>query len=193
MPPVRRRVPASPRTGSCTARCTRAGAPAEHARTSLRTATRTAVRTSAGAAAGTAGTVPRTTARSSVRTARRSLAAAAPSRRLRRRRFPHRSYRRFGRPDRPGRPWVSHPTHLWCSARKAAFAPPPVPMSMILRTPGAACRAGNRATNLVALRSETNLLILRALSAAGPKACLPCNTPSGQRYQIGGGHACAQL
>ena len=93
------------------ARCTRAGAPAEHARTSLRTAPCSSARTSAGTAASASGSVLRTTACGSVRTGRHSIAVAAPLRRLRRRRFPHRSYRRFGRPDRPGRPLVPHPTH----------------------------------------------------------------------------------
>ncbi len=144
--PVRRRVPASPRT----ARCTRADAPAERARTSLRTVPCSSARTSASTTARASGSVLRTTACGSVRTVRHSIAVTAPLRRVPRRRFPHRSYRRFGRPDRPGRPWVPHPTHLWCSARRAAYAPPPVPMSMILRTLVAAWRAGNRATNLVA-------------------------------------------
>ena len=45
------------------------------------------------------------------RTARRSLAAAAPMSRRRRRRFPERRCCRLAVPDRPGRPWVSHPTH----------------------------------------------------------------------------------
>ena len=92
--PVRRPVPASPRTGSRTprrtTRCARAGAPAEHARTSLRTAPCTGVRTGADSTAATSGSVLRTTARGSDRTARRSRAAAAPLRRLRRRRFPER-------------------------------------------------------------------------------------------------------
>ena len=62
-------------------------------------------------AAHASGSVLRTSARGSVRTVRHSIAVTAPLRRVPRRRFPHRSYRRFGRPDRPGRPWVPHPTH----------------------------------------------------------------------------------
>ena len=100
-------VPASPRTGlrtTCrTARCACAGAPAERARTSLRT--------SADTPTGASGSVLRTTACGSVRTDRHSIAVAAPLRRLRRRRFPLRSCRSIGRPDRPGRLWISHPTH----------------------------------------------------------------------------------
>ena len=47
-----------------------------------------------------------------LRPRRRPLtAAAAPLRRVPRRRFPELRCCRFGRPDRPGRPWVSHPTH----------------------------------------------------------------------------------
>ena len=57
----------------------------------------------------------------------------------------------------------AHPTHLWCSARRAAYAPPPVPMRMILRTPVAACRAGNRATNLVVPRIETQRIDIVSL------------------------------
>ena len=33
--------------------------------------------------------------------------------------IPPRSYRRFGRPDRPGRLWVSHPTQLAAGARRS--------------------------------------------------------------------------
>ena len=109
--PMRRRAPASPRTGLRTARFTRAGAPAERARTSLRTAPCSRARTRADTSARASGSVLRTTACGSVRTARHSIAVTAPLRRVPRRRFPHRSYRRFGRPDRPGRPWVPHPTH----------------------------------------------------------------------------------
>ncbi len=113
--PVRRRVPAPPRTGSRTtrrsARRTRAGAPAERARTSLRTAPCSSARTSAGTTATASGSVLRTTACGSRRTDRHSIAVAAPLRRLRRRRFPRRSCRTLAVPDRPGRPWVSHPTH----------------------------------------------------------------------------------
>ena len=107
----RARVSWELRATPCTAPCTRA---------------RTSADPRAGAAAGAAGTVPRTTARSSVRTARRSLAAAAPFRRLRRRRFPHRSCRSISRPDRPGRPWFSHRNAAGCRARHGVpgSAPP---------------------------------------------------------------------
>ena len=58
-----------------------------------------------------------------------------PLRRLRRRRFSEHRCCRFGRPDRPGRPWVPHPTHSKCwmcharachalSATSAAFGRP---------------------------------------------------------------------
>ena len=76
-------VSASPSTGSRTARCSR-------------------VRTSADTTAIASGSVLRTTACGSVRTAARSRAAAAPLRRLRRRRFPELRCCRFGRPDRRG-------------------------------------------------------------------------------------------
>ena len=65
--------------------------------------------------------VLRTTACGSVRSDRHSIAAAAPLRRLRRLRFPLRSYRRFGRPDRPGWPWVSHPTQRAAGVRRWRF------------------------------------------------------------------------
>ena len=90
------RVSASPCTGLRTAR-TRAGAPAERARTSLRTAPCSSARTSADTSARASGSVLRTTACGSGRTDRHSIAVAAPLRRVPRRRFPHRSYRRFGR------------------------------------------------------------------------------------------------
>ena len=76
-----------PRTAGRDAPGTRAGAPAEPARTS-----------------------PGTASRSLLRPAVRSIATAAPPRVPRRCRFPHRSYRRFGRLYRPGRPWVPHLT-----------------------------------------------------------------------------------
>ncbi len=68
----------------------------------LRTAPCTTGRTSAGSSAIAFGSVPRTTACGSARTARRSFAAAAPSRRVLRRRFPKPRCCRFGRPDRTG-------------------------------------------------------------------------------------------
>ena len=61
-------------------------------------------RTSADTSARASGSVLRTTACGSRRTDRHSIAVAAPLRRLRRRRFPLRSCRSIGRPDRPGRP-----------------------------------------------------------------------------------------
>ena len=76
-----------PRTAGRTTPGTCAGAPAEPARTSFITASR-----------------------SLLRPAVRSIATAAPPRVPRRCRFPHRSYRRFGRLYRPGRPWVPHAT-----------------------------------------------------------------------------------
>ena len=76
-----------PRTAGRNAPGTRAGAPAEPARTSAGTASR-----------------------SLLRPAVRSIATAAPPRVPRRCRFPHRSYSRIHGFDRPGRPWVSHPT-----------------------------------------------------------------------------------
>ena len=65
--------------------------------TGLRTAPRTCVRSCAGATADASGSVLRTTAAGAVRSARHSIAVTAPIRRLHRHRFPHRSYRRFGR------------------------------------------------------------------------------------------------
>ena len=89
-------VSASPSTGSGTAPCTtrrtgvsaRARAPAERSRTSLLTGPCNRARTSAGTSASAFGSVRRTTACGSGRTAARSRAAAAPTRRSRRRRFP---------------------------------------------------------------------------------------------------------
>ena len=71
-------VPASPCTGLRTAPCSRA-------------------RTSADTFARASGSALRATAFGAGRSARHSSAVAAPLRRLRRRRFPHRSCRRFGR------------------------------------------------------------------------------------------------
>ena len=99
---VRYPVPASPRTGSRTARCTRARTPAERDRTSLRTAPGSSARMTAGTATAS-GSVLRTTAHGSGRTARRSIAAAAPTGEGRRRRFPELRCCRFGCPARPGR------------------------------------------------------------------------------------------
>ena len=55
--------------------------------------------------------VPRTTPCSNRCTSRRSIAAAAPMNRRRRRRFPELRCCRLAVPDRPGRPWFSHLTH----------------------------------------------------------------------------------
>ena len=84
--------------------------------TRFRTAPCTGVRTSADISARASGSVLRTSACGPGRTARRSRAAAAPFRRLRRRRFPRRSDCTLAVPDRPGRPWVSHPTQLAAGA-----------------------------------------------------------------------------
>ena len=83
---------ASPSTGARTAPCSR-------------------VRTSADSAAGATAHVPSTTPCSTRCTPARSSAAVAPMSRCRRRRFPELQCSRFGRPDRPGRPRFSHPTH----------------------------------------------------------------------------------
>ena len=85
-------VSASPSTGARTAPCSR-------------------VRTSADSAADATADVLRTTPCSTRCTSRRSSAAVAPTSRCRRRRFPEHRCCRFGRPDRPGRPRFSHPTH----------------------------------------------------------------------------------
>ena len=76
-------VPASPRTAHRTTPCSR-------------------VRTSVDTSARASGSVLRTTACGSSRTAARSRAAAAPLRRVPRRRFPKHQCCRFGRPDRRG-------------------------------------------------------------------------------------------
>ena len=90
-----------PRTAGRTTPGTCAGAPAEPARTSFITASR-----------------------SLLRPAVRSIATAAPPRVPRRCRFPHRSYRRFGRLYRPGRPWVPHRTQQAAGcARRAQTVP----------------------------------------------------------------------
>ena len=75
------------------------------------TAGRTTPGTCAGAPTEPARTSLVTVSHSPLRPAVRSIATAAPPRVPRRCRFPHRSYRRFGRLYRPGRPWVPHPTH----------------------------------------------------------------------------------
>lgn len=118
------------------------------------------------ATVGASATVPRTTARSSVRTPRRSIAAAAPFRRVRRRRFPHRLCRSIGRPDRPGRLWISHPTHLWCIAHRAAHAASLVVNALILRIPARPCRAGKGASDL--RRSRNFGIQLNALETSPP-------------------------
>ena len=88
-------VSASPFTGSRTASCTGA-------------------RTSADTAVDASAAVLRTTPCSSRCTPRRSIAAAAPTSRCRRPRFPELRCCSIGCPVPPGRPWVSHPTHLRC-------------------------------------------------------------------------------
>ena len=93
---------ASPSTGSRIARCTRALAPAERTRTSLRTTPCSRVRTSADTAAGVFAAVPRTTPCSIRCTPVRSSAAAAPTSRCHRRRFPELRCSSIGRPGPPG-------------------------------------------------------------------------------------------
>ena len=103
-------VPASPRTAPCSR-----------------------ARTSADTSASASAAVLRTTPCSTLGASARSNAAAAPTRRLRRRRFPHRSYRRFGRSVPPGRPWVcihvralqglSAPLGAWRLLERACNAP----------------------------------------------------------------------
>ena len=71
----------------------------------------TGLRTAAGATADASGSALRATARGPGRSARHSSAVAAPLRRLRRRRFPHRSGRSICRSLPPGAAFFSHPTH----------------------------------------------------------------------------------
>ena len=93
--------------------------------------------------------VPRTTPCSIRCTSRRSIAAPAPMNRLRRRRFPELRCCRLAVLDRPGRPWFSHPTHLWCTAHTAAHAASFSVSALTLHGPARPCRAGKRDTNLV--------------------------------------------
>ena len=79
--------------------------------TGLRTASCTAARTSADTTARACLPVLRTTPCSSRCTSRRSSAAAAPTSRCRRRRFPERRCCTTWPSRPPGRPWVSHLTH----------------------------------------------------------------------------------
>ena len=113
-----RRLRASPRLGAAALRASPVPAsPRTGLRTAPGTGARTGAVTRADAAAAAFGSVLRTTACGSVRTAVRSRAAAAPLRRLRRLRFPERRCSSLAVPDRPGRPWVSHLTHLRCPLR----------------------------------------------------------------------------
>ncbi len=91
------RLRASPRTVAATLRASPVPA---SPRTALRTTPCSRVRISADTSARASGSVLRTTACGSVRTAARSRAAAAPLRRIPRRRFPKPQCCRFGRPDR---------------------------------------------------------------------------------------------
>ena len=52
-------------------------------------------------------------------------------------------------PDRPGRPWVSHPTHLWCRTHKTAHAASLGVTTLILHSSARPWRAGKSDTNLV--------------------------------------------
>ena len=103
-----RRLRASPRLDAVALRAS--PVPASPC-TRLRTAPCRRARTSADTSAQAFGSALRATALGRVGLPDRSSATAAPTSRLRRRRFPHRSYRRFGRSVPPGRPWVSHLTH----------------------------------------------------------------------------------
>ena len=98
------------RTANRDAPGTRAGAPAEPARTSLVTAPRSALRT-----------------------VRHSIAVAAPIRRLHRRQSSDLSYSANRLSDRPGRPWVSHPTQQAAGGAHApslrALRRPPPPLA----------------------------------------------------------------
>ena len=159
-------------------------------RTSLRTAPCSGARTGAGTSASASGSVLRTTACGSRRTARRSRAAAAPLRGLRPRRFPRRSCSALAVPDRPGRPWFSHPTHRWCLVLKAAHAAPLAVTVLTVRSPARPCRAGNGDTNLVAhpLRMTTPVPLRLVVSAPGHALARFRSS-----YQNGGTHHCAQL
>ena len=75
-----------------------------------------------GAPAEPAVTTPVTASRSALRTAGHSIAVAAPIRRLHRRRSSDLSYSANRLSDRPGRPWVPHPTQ---QAAGGAHAPSP--------------------------------------------------------------------
>ena len=150
-----RRLRASPQLAAAALRASPVTASPD---TGLRTAPCSRVRTSADTSARASGSVLRTTACGSGRTARHSSAVAAPLRRVLRLRFPEPRCCRFGRPDRPGRPWVSHPTHLWCMARNDAYASSSMPSRMILRTPVHVCRAGNSASHLRRTRETANYL-----------------------------------
>ena len=54
-------------------------------------------------------------------------------------------------PDRPGRPWVSHPTHRWCIAHKAAHAASSGVKALMLRIPARPCRAGKKCVGFASL------------------------------------------
>ena len=94
-----RRLRASPRLDAVALRASPVQA---SPRTGLRTAPCSRARTSADTSARASGSALRATAFGAGRSARHSSAVAAPLRRLRRRRFPHRSCRRFGRSVPPG-------------------------------------------------------------------------------------------
>ena len=111
-----RQLRAAPRT---VAAALRASPVPASPRTALRTAPCTTGRTSAGSSAIAFGSVPRTTACGSARTARRSFAAAAPSRRVLRRRFPEPRCPNSGRPDRTGAALGLTPHAAGCGERQA--------------------------------------------------------------------------
>ena len=119
-----------------------------------------------------------------------SSAAAAPLRRLRRRRFPHRSDRTSCRSRRPGAAICSHPTHLWCMARKSAHAASFAVTWVIVGSPARPWRAGKSDTNLVVHPPRR----YRADSASlfRPRR-ITAQSPAPDSYQIGGAHTCAPL
>ena len=67
---------------------------------------------------------------------------------------------------RPGRLWISHPTHLWCIAHRAAHAASLVVNALILRIPARPCRAGKGASDL--RRSRNFGIQLNALETSSP-------------------------
>ena len=151
---------------------------------------RTAPGTRARAPAEPARTSPGTAPRTSRRTRCRSIAAAAPIRRVPRRRFPHRSYRRFGRLYRPGRPWVPHPTQQAAGVRMRAqgvrYGTPVAVFGRLRATASCWIERVSRATRPssspcpraappVAAELRADISVLRWSGTAGA-ACHPRNT-----------------